>query len=289
MGRGDRGGHRQRTDWTVSFPRWALALWLVGVGLTAQGEEIPPSPAPAFAFQWREESPPPFAVGESINFVIKYGIIHAGVATLQVVSTATVSGRTAYKIVSEARTNKTMDVVFKVRDVNESWIDVQSLCSLQFRQDIKEGRYTRQVHTVYDHPARRFIYKKKRKGTETVHEGSIPPFVQDVLSSLYYLRTQPLEVGKNFTLDANSGATTWPLSVHVLSRETIRVPAGRYECFHIEPILAGDGIFQASGRLEIWVTQAVPHIPVLLRSKVAVGAFDAEMTEYTPGTVRPYP
>jgi hypothetical protein len=270
----------------VTFSRWALAFFLLGLGLTVKGEEVPVPAAPAFAFQWRQENPPPFLVGESIVYVIKYGIIHAGFATLEISSTETVSGRMAYKVTSEARTNKTMDVLFKVRDLNESWIDAQSLCSLQFRQDIKEGRYTRQVDTVYDHPARRFVYKKKRKGIETVHEGAIPPFVQDVLSSLYYLRTQPLEVGKNFTLDANSGATTWPLSVHILARETMRVPAGRFECFHIEPVLAGDGIFQASGKLEVWVTQSVPHIPVLLRSKVAVGAFDAEMTEYRPGVSR---
>jgi hypothetical protein len=108
----------------------------------------------------------------------------------------------------------------------------------------------------------------------------IPPFVHDVLSSLYFIRTQPLEVGKDFSLDANSGATTWPLSVHVLSRRNDPGPRGSVLCFRLEPILAGDGIFQASGELEVWVTEAPPHIPVLLRSKVLVGAFDAEMTEF---------
>lgn len=266
--------------------RWIPVVLLLGIGPTAYGEGVPLSTGPAFAFQWREEKAPPFGVGESILYVIKYGLVHAGFATLEVTSTMTVAGRTAYKVVSEAHTNRTVDVFFKVRDVNESWIDTQSLCSLQFRQNIKEGRYTRRVETVYDHPARRFVYRKWRKGNETVQEGAIPPFVHDVLSSLYFIRTKPLEVGANFSLDANSGAATWPLSVHVLSRETIDVPAGRFPCFHLEPILAGDGIFQASGRLEVWVTEEAPHIPVLLRSKVMVGAFDAEMTRYHPGTPR---
>ncbi len=265
--------------------RWVVVLIFLGLGPTVRGEDVSTSSAPTFAFQWRDEKAPPFGVGESIRYTIQYGIVTAGFATMEIVSTSTVAGRTAYHVGSEARTNKTMDVFFKVRDVNESWIDTQSLCSLQFRQDIKEGRYTRRVETVYDHPARHFVYKKWRKGNESVVEGPIPPFVHDVLSSLYFLRTQPLEVGKDFALDANSGATTWPLSVHVLSRETVRVPAGRYDCFHLEPILAGDGIFQASGQLEVWVTEAPPHIPVLLRSKVMVGAFDAEMAEYTMGDV----
>lgn len=265
--------------------RWIPALFLCGLVPTVFGGDAPsaPAPAPAFAFQWRDEKPPPFGVGESIRYIIKYGIVRAGYATLEIPSTATVAGRTAYRVVSEAQTNKTMDVFFKVRDLNESWIDTQSLCSLQFRQKIQEGRYSRSVETAYDHPARHFVYKKTRKGVETVQEGAIPPFVHDVLSSLYYIRTQPLEVGKNFALDANSGAATWPLSVHVRGRESVRVPGGRFACFHLEPILAGDGIFQASGRLEVWVTEDPPHIPVLLRSKVMVGAFDAEMTDFRPG------
>lgn len=260
--------------------RWIPVLFVCGLGLTAYGEDVQRSTAPAFAFQWRDEKPPPFGVGESIHYVIKYGFVSAGFASLEITSTETVAGRTAYKVVSEAHTNKTMDVFYKVRDLNESWIDTQSLCSLQFHQDIQEGRYARRVETVYDHPARRFVYRKWRKGKESVQEGAISPFVQDVLSSLYFIRTQPLEVGQNFSLDANSGATTWPLTVLVVGRETLSVPAGRFDCFHLEPVLAGDGIFQASGSLEVWVTEQEPHIPVLLRSKVTVGAFDAEMTEF---------
>jgi hypothetical protein len=226
-------------------------------------------------------------VGEHILYVVKYGVIPAGFATLHVTSTQTIAGRGAYHIYSEAKTNKGFDVVFKVRDKNQSWIDAQSLCSLQFMQDMREGGYRRQVETTFDHPARRFVYKKWRKGKESVQEGTIPPFIQDVLSSLYYIRSRPLEVGKEYSLDANSGAKTWSLSIRVAGKERIHVPAGRFDCLHLEPILMGEGIFQAEGRLEVWVTEAPPHIPVLLRSRVAVGAFDAEMQDYRPGVPAP--
>ncbi|MBL8022706.1 MAG: DUF3108 domain-containing protein [Elusimicrobia bacterium] len=285
MGSRNRRHCFEGNRWIVTPSRWAVAFLFLGFIPMAHGEGIVVSTSPSFVFQWREEPVPPFAVGESIRYIIKYGLIPAGFATLEVVSTETVAGRPTYRILSEAKTNKGMDVVFKVRDTNESWIDAESLCSLQFRQDIREGRYTRRVETTYDHPGRRFLYKKWRKGNESVQEGAIPPFVHDVLSSLYYIRTRPLEVGKDFTMDANSGATTWPLSVHVRAREQIKVPAGTFDCFHLEPVLAGDGIFQASGRLEVWVTVDPPHIPVLLRSRVMVGAFDAEMTEFRPGPV----
>jgi len=47
------------------------------------------------------------------------------------------------------------------------------------------------------------------EGKESVEEGVIPPFVQDVLSGLYYIRTRDLEVGKDYVLNANSGAKNW--------------------------------------------------------------------------------
>jgi hypothetical protein len=253
----------------------------------ARAEGLVPSTDSAVGFQWRHEPVSPPAVGESILYVIKYGFLSAGSATLEVTSTVTVSGRTAYHVLSEARTNAAMDAFFKVRDKNESWVDAQSLCSLRFRQDLREGKTTRRVETVFDQPEQRFLHRKWKNGKESSRDGSAPPFVQDVLSALTYIRTRPLEVGGEVAVDANSGGVTWPLVVRVRRRESIRVPAGRFQCLRLEPVLAGEGIFQAKGRREVWVTEDIPHVPVLLRSKVKVGSFDAEMKDYRPGVPLP--
>jgi hypothetical protein len=236
-------------------------------------------------FTWRKVPNNAFKVGESIVYVVKYGVIPAGFATLQVRGTEQINGRPAYYVISKAYTNKAMDLVFKVRDKNETWIDTESISSVRYYQRIREGFYRRENRTDYDQPKGRFVYTKKRKGKETTTEGEIPAFVQDVLSSLYYVRTRKLEVGGKYSFHANSGGKTWPLTVNVQKIQKIRVPAGRFECVKIEPILAGEGIFQHEGKLEVWMTNDERHIPVLLRSRVLVGAFDAEMKEYrTDGT-----
>jgi hypothetical protein len=238
-------------------------------------------------FTWRKEPNGAFRVGESILYVVKYGFIPAGHATLEVTHEEPVDGRPAYYILSRARTNKAMDIVFKVRDKNESWMDKESLCSVGFGQRIREGLYRRENRTRYDHASARFTYVRRRKGKEHTLDGGMPAFVQDVLSSLYFIRTRDLEVGRDYSLDANSAGKTWPLVVHVKRLVRIKVPAGRFECYHIEPILAGEGIFQQQGRLEVWLTKDARKVPVLLRSRVLVGAFDAEMTHYEPGESRP--
>lgn len=244
-----------------------------------------PTLADAPAFVWRSRPNNAFQVGESILYVIKYGVVPSGFATLEIPNAEPVNGRNAYHIVSRAKTNKGTGMFFKVRDVNESWMDIESLCSLRFFQHLQEGLHERETRTDYDHPNGKFLFWKKRKGKESTNEGGMPPYVQDVLSSLYYIRSQELEVGKDYALDANSGGKTWPLKVHVEKIQTIRVPAGKFECYKVEPILAGDGIFQQKGKLEVWLTRDERKIPVLMRSRVLVGAFDAEMQAYRPDGV----
>jgi hypothetical protein len=248
---------------------------------------VAPATAPARPFQWRRLPRPFFAEGETIRYVIKYGFMSGGHVALEVRSTETVRGRAALRVVSVAQTNGVMDVMFKVRDINESWMDLDSLCSLRYRQSMREGFYRREVESLYDHPAGRFRYWKSRKGKETVVEGGIPPFVQDVLSGLYYIRTRDLTLGESYSLDANSGAETWPLIVHVRRKKTIKVPAGRFDCLVLEPVMTGEGIFdhRDKGDLQVYVTDDARKIPVLLRSRVMVGSFTADMTYYSGGGI----
>lgn len=260
----------------------AVLAALLFLGLGTAAAEGAPAAAPA-PFVWRQKPNTVFAVGESIVYAIKYGIVPAGTARLDVRAEEKINGRSAYRLECVARSNAAMDAVFKVRDRNESWLDRESLCSLRFRQDMREGLFKRKVETAYDPATGRFLYRKWRKGKEFVYDGPSPTYTQDVLSSLYYLRTCDLVVGESVLVDANSGSNNWTLRVHVIARETVEVPAGRFVCLKLEPVLAGDGLFRSKGRLEVWVTADARRVPVLLRSRVTVGAFDAEMAEYTPG------
>jgi hypothetical protein len=251
----------------------------------AGGSEPAPEPSapPASStapFTWRAETNAAFSAGESLLFVIKYGFITGGNATLEVRSTETVHGRDAWRIVSQARTTGAVDVFYKVRDVTESWMDAASLCSHQFHKVMNEGRYHREAESRFDQPGGTFVFWKRSKKSQDTVQGTIPPFVQDILSSLYYVRTRPLTPGQDVRVDVNSGGKTWPLRVEIKGIEKVKVPAGTFTCVHVRPILAGEGLFMQTGNLEVWLTDDRRRMPVLLRSKVMVGSFAAELMEY---------
>jgi len=219
----------------------------------------------------------PFKAGERLLYVIRYGIIRAGFSTLEVGEGPLVKGRRTWKIVSRAWSNKVMDILYKVRDRNESWIDAEGLYSLHFEQDLHEGSYQVRRWTDYDYGHGKFVRVEFKKGGEERQEGPLPDFVQDVFSSLYYSRTLPLEVGKTYEFLANSNSKNWTLKVNVLGKETITVNAGKFDCLVVEPILLSEGIFRHQGRLKVWITDDEKRIPVLVKSKVAIGAVDAEL------------
>jgi hypothetical protein len=68
--------------------------------------------------------------------------------------------------------------------------------------------------------------------------------------------------------------------VKVLGKERVKVEAGTFDCMIVEPFLRYPGIFKQKGRVKVWVTDDRYHIPVLVKSKVAIGEVSAVLKEF---------
>jgi hypothetical protein len=234
-----------------------------------------------FASLGRAESHPAFREGEDLTFQVRWGLITGGYATLSVPSIDRVGNEQAYHILSEARSTGMVDTFYRVRDKNEAWLDTSEPRSLRYSKKILEGKYSVDEVVELDQTARTFHTTEIRHDKNNAREekrGEIPPHVLDVLSSLYYIRSLPLEVGKSFTIDVHSGDKTFPLLVNVNKREKIKVKAGKFVCYRVEPVLRERGIFISKGKkLEVWLTADARHMPVLMRSEIFIGHVSAEL------------
>lgn len=204
-----------------------------------------------------------------------------GYATIEVAGQEEVNGRMAYHIIARSNSYPFFDNIYKVRNIDESWMDVEGMCSLKYQKTQREGGYSRDELIFFDHANRKFNMIERMKGKQPVSKtGDIPAFVQDIISALYYVRLQQMDSCGEFFVDAHTGDKNYPLKVVVYGKERVKVPAGRYECFHVEPFVAQDtGIFRAKGRLWIWLTADSRRIPVLMKSKIFVGYITAELVE----------
>jgi hypothetical protein len=221
-----------------------------------------------------------FGVGEFLQFDIGYGFINAGTATMEVREVIDYNGRPAYQIVSTARSNKFFSSFYPVRDRVETIIDAVGLFSWKFDKQLREGKYRSHRKYAFDQINHNVVYKG-----DTIE---VPPYVQDALSILYYVRTQKLEVGKSLYVENFTDGKNYPLEVKVHGREKVDTKAGHFDCLVLEPLLRSSGIFKHEGKLTVYVTDDRMRLPVLMKSKVVVGSITAELTDYRLGRLEEF-
>ena len=115
----------------------------------------------------------------------------------------------------------------------------------------------------------------------------IPEGALDGLSAFYFVRLQPLAVGETFLVPHHSDKRTFYLKVIVQDRETVKVPAGEFDCWVLVPLVGEAGPFKSSGNMRVWVTTDHRRMPVLMKSKIGPGSIAASLTHVTYG--RPIP
>jgi hypothetical protein len=238
-----------------------------------------PVPRDTAAKAAKDTLPPPLrdlgqkalAAPEKLVFDIVWGgwsfrWVQAGKATLELLPTERPE---QWRIRSLAWCNKFFQSFYPVRDTVSSLIDARGIYPLRFEKRLHEGGYHAKVSATYDQEAHTL------STLDTTL--SIEPFTHDVLSAFYYIRTRPLQVGDSFDLAAVSGKKKYNLRVICHGRETVKVPAGEFKTLMVEPVLKGDGLFKAKGKLIIWVTDDAHHVPVKMQSKIPVGSIKAEL------------
>ena len=223
-------------------------------------------PAPAQAFGARE----------SLKFSVQYGFVHAGNAWLEIPEVRQYQGHDVYLLLARAESNAFFSRFYKVRERIESYWDRRGLYSRRYVEDRREGKFRQQSDIVFDPVRNEAIYSDGRTFP-------VPPRVQDALSAFYYFRTQALPLGGSIVFHYHASRKSQPLQVKVLGRERIATPAGTFDCVGVEPVLKAGGIFKNSGRLVIWVTDDERRMPVLMKSKVAIGSISVVLVEARAG------
>lgn len=225
-----------------------------------------------------------FEDGEVLTFDIRYGFIVAGSAKMKVFEKQYKDKRPIYHLQTTARSSSTFSWIYKVRDVVNSFVDHKKFYPVRFEKKLREGGYEADLFTDYfpeDSLARvEFIrYDDDKIRKRNTYEVTVPPYVQDILSSFYYIRRQNLEVGKSVFLSNHEKKKVYNLEIKVHRRETIEVEAGKFRCIVVEPIIQGEGLFMKKGNLVIWLTDDDKKIPVQMTSEVLVGHITTELTK----------
>ncbi len=216
-----------------------------------------------------------FIVGEKLQYNIDYGFITAGIATMEIPRIKRISGRDAYHVKFEVNSVSGFDWLYKVRDRYETYIDVEGLFPWRFEQHIREGNYSKDFAAFFD--------QRKGKAKTSKGEYEIPPYVNDIVSALYFTRAMDfseMKVNDKFHMQNFYKDKVYDLDVIYHGKETVEVPTGKYDCIVIEPLVKEGGLFKHEGDIIIWMTNDELKIPVKVRTKIIIGYVEAKLTGY---------
>lgn len=115
--------------------------------------------------------------------------------------------------------------------------------------------------------------------------------LQDVLSAIYFIRMQPLEVGKTFDVFIGDGGRVYRTPVKVVGRKKrMKTAVGRVDALQLNAELFGPErlIDQEKGEFSLWITDDARRIPVRGRVKTDYGTFDINLKRVitTPPAVK---
>ena len=219
----------------------------------------------------------PFVPGEKLTFKLKWGNIPAGKAVLEVLPIEILNGEPVYHFVMTARTNSFADIFFKVRDRIDAYTDLEVTRSVLYKSKQHEGKYKSDIVVNFDWEKQEAQYSNfgKKKAPIPITEGSFDP-----LSAFFYVRVADLRENSQIIRPVTDGKKHINGTLYVLKKEPLKVPAGKYETYMIQPETEGiGGVFKKSkdAKLYLWLTADERRIPVKIKSKVIIGNFVGEL------------
>ncbi len=245
-------------------PRPAQPAAPAAAELAAQAAKVAPG----------QQAPSPFTVPETLYFSISWRIFTAGEASVRLERPSPDHWQATVKANSTGFVSR----VYAVKDTYVSRFSGPQMCSQGILKTIHEGRRHRETRIDFE-TARKTAVVKETDLTDKklVRQGehAIPECVYDVIAALFYVRTVPLEVGKNFQLQINDGAQTLPITVEVQAKEEVKTPSGTFRCIRLEPRVFGGTLFKRSGRMQIWLSDDPQRLLVQLRARLFWGNVNA--------------
>jgi hypothetical protein len=219
----------------------------------------------------------PFSVGERLTYTLKWGIVTAGTAVLQVNPMAEIDGEEVYHFTLTVETTPFVDRFYKVRDRIDGFARADMNGSVLYLLKKEEGKNLRDVRVTYDRAAEMAQYRNFDQERDPVR---IFPGTFDPLSVVYAFRTLPLDRNSVMEIPISDGRRAAMGTGRVGKPERVRVPAGNFRTILVEPDMQDvGGVFDKSGDapLRIWFSEDERRLPVRLSSRVSVGSFRADL------------
>jgi hypothetical protein len=220
--------------------------------------------------------------GEEIHYRIQYGVITSGVGTLDI-NTDTLNGKEVWHAKFAAWTTGLADVIFKVLDIYEVYINPETELPIRSIRNVREGRYRRYNVVDFDHITRTdsAILMSNLTGKHVAPKG-----IHDIISCFYYFRNHILPDGDKMKKGDIIEFTTWfadelyPIKLKFVGIEEVKAAGGKIKCYKFNPVTEVGRLFKTEEDVSFWFSADKNLLPVKIRFDIFVGAFMVDLDRY---------
>lgn len=161
----------------------------------------------------------------------------------------------------------------------ESRAGAQPFTVLQTKGLYEDKRTTINSEAIFDHSAQKVVWtqseRDKKPDAKTL---SFNDPVHDVLTMIYFVRTQTLKPGQTFEVAMVDAGRTYRCVVNVVAGKKMNTAVGRVNTIVVEPaIFDGEREVRPRGALTISMTDDARHLPVKAQVKSNIGTIDIKL------------
>lgn len=242
------------------------------------GAACPALPAPAYGTPW--------APGERLAYDLDVMGAQAGKLALVALPPVGTGKNAELPFRALAASNSFFSKIRRVRGRSTSYVRASDMHPRRYREDSNEGGVIKSADVVFKRKNEGRLVTVQFQRNKAKGKANLRYLNEafDPLSAMYYLRTIELKDGMPICFDAYSLRKLWRVSGKVKGIETVRVPAGTFQAWHIEGVAVRTDNPKSHREVHLWISNDEKRLPLAALGVIDLGPVRAQLTHVGTGT-----
>jgi hypothetical protein len=171
---------------------------------------------------------------------------------------------------------------------SESVVEPTSLLILTNSTRDEQGKRLRTSEAVFDRTQNLLTWTQRNpndpQSQPRVVKAPLQNASHDLISAIYYLRTQALEPGRKFELNISDAGAVYRIPVKVGARKRMKTVVGRVQTVRVDiDIFGAERLVDRKGEMTLWITDDARRLPVRARLDTDIGTLDITLKQVSGG------
>jgi len=174
----------------------------------------------------------------------------------------------------------------KVKDRFVSLINQSDLGIHTSKRLLEEGKVRREQTAVINRELGTVTYSDRdlanTKSVPKTKEKPSPSWIQDLLSTVYYVRAQTLKEGEVIPVPISDAGEVYNIEVIAGKSEEIKTSSGRVKAILLNAKVFDGRYLKRSGEMLVWVTDDTARVPLRAKIKTSGATISVELKRVIP-------